>query len=66
MTCYLLQPRDGMFVKGCGFLSFSKDMSKNNGRNISENLSSKYSLLVMLNNLPQMHLKLPQKQSFKK
>ena len=32
---YSIEPKDRMFVKGYGFLSFAKDMSKN--------LSNKYS-----------------------
>ena len=46
-----------------GFLSFAKDMSKNIGKNISKRLSGEYSqkLLIMLNNLLQMHLNLLQK-----
>ena len=40
---YSVQPRDGIFVKGYRFLSFSKNMGKNIGRNISKNLSAKYS-----------------------
>ena len=43
MTRYLVQPRDEMFVKGYGFLSFAKNMGKNIGKNISTNLSGKYS-----------------------
>ena len=39
MTRYSVQPRDRIFVKGYGFLSFAKNM----GTNISENLSDKYS-----------------------
>ena len=39
MTHYSVQPRDQIFVKGYGFLSFNKNM----GRNISKNLSSKNS-----------------------
>ena len=39
MTCYSVQPRDRMFVKGYGFLSFAK----NTGRN----LSSKYSQQIL-------------------
>ena len=38
-----VQPRDGIFVKGYGFLSFAKNISKNIGKNISKNLSGKYS-----------------------
>ena len=39
MTRYSVQPRDQIFVKGYGFLSFAKNM----GKNISKNLSGKYS-----------------------
>ena len=46
MTCslslvtqhYSVQPIDGTFVKGYGFLSFSKNI----GRNVSKNLGGKY------------------------
>ena len=41
MTCYSDQPRDQIFVKGYGFLSFARK-GKNVGKNISTNLSSKY------------------------
>ena len=40
---FSVQPRDGIFVKGYRFLSFSKNMGKDIGRNISKNLSAKYS-----------------------
>ena len=40
---YLVQPRGRIFVKGYGFLYFSKNMGKSTGKNISKNLSSKYS-----------------------
>ena len=33
---YLVQLRDRIFVKGYGFLSFAKNMSKNVGKNISK------------------------------
>ena len=54
------------YLKGYGFLPFAKNMGKNIGENISDNLSGKYSqkLLNMLNNLPQMRLKLLQKEQF--
>ena len=42
MTRYLSQPRDQMFVKGYGFLSFAKNMSRIIGKNISKNLNSKF------------------------
>ena len=34
MMCYSVQPRDQIFVKGYGFLSFAKNMGKNIGKNI--------------------------------
>ena len=67
MTRYSLQPKDQIFVKGYRFLSFARDMDKNFDKNMSKNLSSKYSnFLIMLNNPRQMHLKLLQKERFKK
>ena len=66
MTRYSVQPRDQIFVKGYGFLSFAENMSKNIGKNIRKSLSDKYSFLIMPNNLLQMHLKLLQKDQFKK
>ena len=38
MDRYSVQPRDGIPVKGYGFLSFAKNMGKNVGKNISKNL----------------------------
>ena len=40
---YSVQPTDQIFVKGCRFLSFAKNISKNIGKNISKILSGKYS-----------------------
>ena len=40
MWCYSVQPRDWIFVKGYGFLSFARNVGKNVGKNISKNLSS--------------------------
>ena len=37
---YSVQPRDLIFVKGYGFLSFAKNMGRNTGKNISKNLST--------------------------
>ena len=42
MTRYSLQPRDGIFVKGYGFLLIAKNMGKNIGKNKNKYLSSKY------------------------
>ena len=54
MMGYSVRPRDRIFVEGYGFFSFAKNMCKIIGKNISKNLSGKYSqkLLIMLNNLP--------------
>ena len=41
--CYSVQPRDWIFVKDYGFLSFAKNMGKNIGKNINKNLGHKYS-----------------------
>ena len=43
MMRYSIEPRDQMFVKGYGFLSFATNLSKNIGKNISKSLSGKYS-----------------------
>ena len=43
MMRHSVQPWDRIFVKGCGFLSFAKNMGKNVGKNISKNSSGKYS-----------------------
>ena len=68
MMRYSVQPWNRIFVKGYGFLSFTKNMGKNIGKNISKNLSDKYSqkLLDHANNLQQMRLKLLQNKKFKK
>ena len=61
---YLVQTRDQILAKGYGFLSFAKNMGKilikiqiktwvvNTAKNV----------LIMLNNLQQMHLKLLRKE----
>ena len=41
MTRYSVQPRDRIFVKGYGFLSFSKNMGRNIGKDISKSLHRK-------------------------
>ena len=40
MTRYSVQPRDRIFVKGYGFLSFAENMDKHIGKNITKNLRS--------------------------
>ena len=61
---YSVQPGDRIFVKGYGFLSFTKNV----GTNISKSLSGKYSqnLFDRTKNPPQMHLKLYQNKQIKK
>ena len=43
MTRYSVQPRERIFLKGYGFLSFVKNMGENIGKKTSKNLSGKYS-----------------------
>ena len=43
MVHYSVEPRHQIFAKGYGFLSLSKNMSKNIGENVSKISSSKYS-----------------------
>ena len=57
-----IQPKDRIFVKDYGFLSFSNNKDKNIGKSIGKKLSGKYKILIMLKNLQQMHLKLLQKE----
>ena len=38
MTRYSIQPGDWIFVKGYGFLSPAKTLSKNKGKKISKNM----------------------------
>ena len=49
MMRYSVKRKDLIFVKGYGFLSFTKDMSENIGKSISKSLSGRYSpgMLVM-------------------
>ena len=57
---YSVEPRDRIYVKGYGFLSFAKNMGNN--------LSNKYAqkLFDSVKKLQQMQQKLPQKEQFKK
>ena len=66
MTHYCVQLRDQIFLKRYGFLSAAKIMDKNIVKTISKNQSGKYSQKIldnMLNNLPQVRLKLLQKEN---
>ena len=55
------KPRNWIFVKGYGFLSFAKNMGKNIGKDISKNLSGKYSQKLLDHAKQQMRYKLLQK-----
>ena len=35
MTRYSIEPRNQIFVKGCRFLSFAKNIGKNIGKNLN-------------------------------
>ena len=39
MTRYPIKPRNQIFVKSYGFLSFAKNMSKIIGKNMNKNIS---------------------------
>ena len=52
MACYSVQPRDRIFLKGYEFFTFSKNIVKNNGKCISNNLSSKYSKKILDHAVP--------------
>ena len=39
MTRYSVQPRDLIFVKRCGYLSFAEFMGRNIIKNVSNNLN---------------------------
>ena len=67
MTRYSVQPKDRIFVKGYGFLSFAKNMGRNLGKNINKNfINAVTNFLIMLNNQVQILLKLLQKEQFQK
>ena len=42
MTRYSTEPKDWIFVKGYSFLSFTKNIRKNLGKQIFKNLSGFY------------------------
>ena len=64
-----MEARGGILVKGYRLQPFAKNVSKNIGKNLSKEKVSgntARNLLIMLNNLQQIHLKLVQKKQFKK
>ena len=58
MTRYSIQPKDQIFVKGYGFLSFAKNIDKN----ISKNLSARYSHKLFDHTKQHLDLNLFQKE----
>ena len=64
MTCYLVQLKDRVFVKGYGFLSFAKNIGKNISKNISKNLSGKYNQKLLDHD--KQYATNTQKEQFKK
>ena len=58
MKINLVQPRDRIFVKGNGFLSFEENMGKKTAENISKNVSGNYSpVMLSLHQKPLDHAK---------
>ena len=43
MMWYSIEPKNKIFVKGCGYFYFAKSMGKNISKNMSKNLSKKNS-----------------------
>ena len=72
MMQYSIQPKDRLFVKAQGFLSFAKNIGKMLVKILAktqvktEMVNIARNSLIMLNNLPQMSLKLLQEEQFKK
>ena len=69
MMHYSAQLRDQIFVKDYEFLSFNKNMGKNIGKYIYIKtwvVNAANNVLIMLNNLQQMHIKLYQKRVIQK
>ena len=57
---YLIEPKFRIFVIVYGFLTFTKNIGKNVIKNVSSNQVT--NVLIMLNNLLQMHLNLLQRE----
>ena len=58
MKINLVQPRDRIFVKGNGFLSFAENMGKKTAENRSNNVSGNYSpVMLSLHQKPLDHAK---------
>ena len=64
MTCYSVQPKNRIFVKGYDFLSFAINICKNISKSISKNASKKFSQ-KRIDHAKHL-LKLLQREQFKK
>ena len=62
MTCYSVQLKDQILLKCYGFLSFSKNIGKEVGKDIKKTqvVNGARNFLIKLNNLLRMNLKLLQ------
>ena len=58
---YSIEPRDRIYLKGSGCLSFAKNI----GKNLSDKCSLKLLDSIVLKNLQEVQLKLLQKEQFK-
>ena len=54
MSKHPAQPRDWIFVKGHGLLPFAKNMCRNIAKDLSKNLSGKYSQKLLDHTKQQM------------
>ena len=52
---YSVQARDGVFIKGYGFLSFAQNIGKNVSK--TEMVNTAKNFLIILKSLQQLHLK---------
>ena len=65
---YSIEPKERIYVKGYGFLSFARNLGAH-ATKVAKNLNNKYGQKPVdsaKKNLQQMHLKLLAKEQFKK
>ena len=59
---YSIEPRDRMYIKGYGFLSFAKNMSKNLNNKYSQKLFDKVDAMDVIKTASKRAIKKQQKQ----
>ena len=59
---YSIEPRDRMYIKGYGFLSFAKNMSKNLNNKYSQKLFDKVDAMDAIKTASKRAIKKQQKQ----